>query len=111
MIPVILIVFASIGKKLVRQESGWKSEDFYLGPDLCLAAVGIGLVKIFDLLRHMPVVPPLHFIPYESEVALSTLLMIATFLLFTYILSEHRECAPSAIAGVWRSVSCTRQKL
>ena len=93
LIPIILIIFASVGKKLVRQESGWKSEDFYLGPDLCLAAVGVGLVKIFDLLRHLPSVPPTHFMPFEDELGLSTLLMMATFLLFIYILSEHRECA------------------
>lgn len=92
LIPVILVVVASIGKKLVRLERGWKSEDFYLGPDLCLAAVSVGLVKIFDLLRHLPSIPPAQFISFENEVALSTLLMIFTFSVFIYILSEHREC-------------------
>jgi hypothetical protein len=91
LIPVVLLFLGALGKKLARLETGWLAEDFYLGADLCLAAVSAGLLKIFDLLRHLPV-PEEKLVSFESEVGLSALLIVFTFFMFMYVLSEHREC-------------------
>jgi hypothetical protein len=94
-IPVMLLFLAALGKKIARTEKGWLLEDFYLGPDLCLAAVSAGLLKIFDLLRHLPV-PSEQLVPFEYDVALCSLLIVFAFTMFIYVLSEHRDCTGSS---------------
>ena len=90
-LPIMLLFIAAIGRKLSRAEKGWLAEDFYLGPDLCLAAISAGLLKIFDLLRHLPV-PAIQLVSFEYDVALSAFLIVFTFMMFIYVLSEHRDC-------------------
>jgi hypothetical protein len=107
-IPIMLLLVAALGKKLARTEKGWLFEDFYLGPDLCLAAVSTGLLKIFDLLRHLPV-PADQLVSFEYDVALSAVLIVVTFIMFIYVLSEHRECtgtSPRRFARTRLVVEC-----
>lgn len=101
LVPVILILVAAIGKKLSREGKGWKGEDFYIGPDLCLAAVSAGLLKIFDLLKHMPV-PADKLYDFEYGVGMSALLIIGTFGGFVFVLSEHRELIGENATGQFR---------
>ncbi len=91
LVPIILLIVAALGKKVSRTDPGWLLADFYLGPDLCIAAMSVGLLKIFDLLRHLPVPQP-QLRAFETEVGLSTLLIVASFMMFIYVLLEHREC-------------------
>jgi hypothetical protein len=90
-IPILFSLIAAFGKKLARVSTGWLLEDFYLGPDLCLAAISVGLLKIFDLLRHLPV-PEAQLANFEYEVGMATLLIVVSFLLFIFVVCEHREC-------------------
>jgi hypothetical protein len=92
LIPLLLLGVAALGKKVARTKEGWLWEDFYLGPDLCLAAVSTGLLKIFDLLRHLPV-PTGDTNNFAYDVGLCALLIVITFTSFIYVLTEHRECS------------------
>jgi len=94
LIPILLLGIASLGKKVSRTTSGWLAEDFYLGSDLCLAAVSTGLLKIFDLLRQLPT-PQGDLSAFAYDVALCALLLVFSFGSFIYVLLEERECLPT----------------
>jgi len=52
-IPIILIICGAFAKKLVRG-SKFQRSDFFLGIELCLAAMASALVYIFDLAKISP---------------------------------------------------------
>ncbi|HTQ23899.1 MAG TPA: hypothetical protein VMI09_04335 [Candidatus Binataceae bacterium] len=90
-IPIALLLIAALGNKVSRTAPGWLLTDFYLGPDLCLAAVSTGLFKIFDLLKRMPI-PQEKTANFVNDVASCAVLVIFTFGMYIYSLVEHREC-------------------
>ncbi len=85
-LPIMLLFIAAIVQKTFASgEKPRLAEDFYLGPDLCLAAISAGLLKIFDLLRHLPV-PAIQLVSFfEYDVALSAFLIVFTFMMFIYV--------------------------
>jgi hypothetical protein len=93
-VPVALLFVAAIGRKITREGRGWKSEDFFIGPDLCLVAVSTGLLRIFDLLKHLPV-PVAKIETFEYEAGLGVFLLIFTFAMYLFVLSEHRDLPAS----------------
>lgn len=90
LIPLLLLGTAGLGNKLSRTKNGWLAADFYVGPDLCLVAISTGLLRLFDLLRRVPV-PTDEVGPFVNDVALCGLLIVMTFAIFLYVLTEHRE--------------------
>jgi hypothetical protein len=90
-IPIALLLIGALGNKVSRTKSGWLLTDFYLGPDLCLAAISTGLFKIFDLLKRMPV-PKEETTNFVDDLAVCALLIVVTFAMYIYALVEHREC-------------------
>jgi len=49
-IPVVLLVIGSLGRKLARGR-GWRRSDFLLGPDLILASLSVAFVNLLDIAR------------------------------------------------------------
>ena len=87
-VPVLLAILGVFGKKLARGgvTTGFKRQDFYLGPEFTLAAVSASLVNVFDLLK------PGRAIPASREALLSN--FIAGFfglVLFLFVLSIHQD--------------------
>ena len=49
-VPLSIVVAGTIGKKVQRGVGGgWKREDFYAGPELCLAGISGALVNLFEI--------------------------------------------------------------
>ncbi|MDH1795233.1 hypothetical protein N5D50_03220 [Citrobacter portucalensis] len=51
-LPLILIFCGALIKKIVRS-SGWRKNDFYLGYELVVSAIGAALVNVFDLSKQV----------------------------------------------------------
>lgn len=88
-VPVILTMIGVIGKKLARgnaTSSGFKRQDFYLGPELTLAAVSSALLNIFDILK------PMRTTTLSRMALLSNIIIgFMGIVLFMWVLSFHQD--------------------
>jgi hypothetical protein len=92
LIPLLLLLVGAFGRKLARTGGGWLIEDMYLGQDLCVAALGAGLLKIFDLGRQIPAVSTSNVGLFVYDMGMSAVLLVIVFFLFIFVLCEHRSC-------------------
>jgi hypothetical protein len=77
LIPILLLGIAARGKKSCQNRHRLVARRFLSRPDLCSAAVSTGLLRIFALLRHLPV-PKDDVTSFASDVASSALLKSIT---------------------------------
>jgi hypothetical protein len=85
-IPLSLIAGGALVKKIVRG-AGWRRSDFFLGPELVLAALGAAMVYLVD-------VPDSTAGSYEErweDVAVTLIFIGISFLLLLFIMSTHQD--------------------
>jgi len=110
LVPIILVILGVISKKLVRgaaTSTGFKRQDFYLGPELTLAAISAALLNIFDILKITRTSP-------VSRIALLPNIIIAFmgFVLFMLVLSFHQDWASNgAIIEAGKPGKSTKKEL
>lgn len=88
-IPLLLIFSGAFAKKLVRG-SNWESRDFFLGVELCLAAMAAALVFVFDLSKLTSIQASTASSVMQTMVATASFLALCFFLLL-WILSIHQD--------------------
>lgn len=84
-IPVAFLFVGSLGKRLVRPETGPRREDFYFGVELVLAALSGALIHTYDLAGGGWDSPP------GSAVAAIAVFITLTILGFMIILVLQKE--------------------
>ena len=84
LLPLLLAIAGSLGKKLVRGTS-FKRSDFFLGLDLALGALSAGLVNLLDLAKDAGAIPNL-----GASLFFKSGYIAATFFLFLIILTLHQ---------------------
>jgi len=81
-IPVVLIAVTAFGQKLIEKVP-FRWRHFYLGLDLCVAAMAASLVNILDLLKRQP--------PEQHKIDFTVLFVVLCILLFVVLLAIHQE--------------------
>lgn len=84
-IPIILLLSGAVAKKLVRG-SGWKAQDFYLGVETSLAALGAAMVHFFDLQKQQ-----ISGAELGEQVASTASFLAIAFFLLLWVLSTHQD--------------------
>jgi hypothetical protein len=86
-VPIIFILVGAIGRKLVRG-TDWERRDFYLGVELCLAALSSNILFLIELLRAsaMTTATP----DYKGEVS-AALFLVVVFSIYMWLLSLHQD--------------------
>jgi hypothetical protein len=104
-IPVLLLLIGALGKKLARGPSGWEAEDLYLGPDLCVAALGMAAVRAVELMKQHP-----NAADTASKVALCSLVSVVTILMYVVTLAIHQDFVGETKkhwkAKLWMGLAC-----
>jgi hypothetical protein len=88
-IPIVILLVGALGNKLIRGEQGWKWEDFYLGPDLCLAALSTGLLKVLELVYRNPTDASQGNLLPEDELIVVCVITVTLFLFLLVICFHH----------------------
>jgi hypothetical protein len=84
LLPLLLAVAGSLGKKLVRG-TPFRRSDLFLGLDLTLGALSAGLVNLLDLAKDAATVPNLTATLFFTAGYIAT-----TFFFFLIILTLHQ---------------------
>lgn len=87
-IPLALLLAGALLRKIVRGD-GWKREDFFLGVELSLSALGTAMVYVYDLSR--PEASNLKGASVPERLVATTSFMIICLLLLFAVLAVHQD--------------------
>jgi hypothetical protein len=102
-VPVVLLLCGALSKKLVRGSS-WIRNDFFLGVELSLTALGSGLGYIAEITRSSRITN------FQEKGAVASVYCVTCFFLLFIVMSMHQdwEKRPQNINGqvIWLGLIC-----
>lgn len=87
-IPLALLLAGAVLRKIVRGD-GWKREDFFLGVELALSALGTAMVYVYDLTQ--PAAAGLMDAATSERMIATTVFMIICLCLLFVVISIHQD--------------------
>lgn len=88
-IPLLFIFCGAFAKKLVRG-SAWQQSDFFLGVELCLAAVASGLIYGFGLAK-LPVDQSGMVASLSGKITAIAIFLAICFFILLLVLAIHQD--------------------
>lgn len=88
-VPLLFIACGAFAKKLARG-SGWQRSDFFLGVELCLAAMAVALIYGLELAK-LPVNQPDTATSVTQKAASTAAYLALCFFILLWILTIHQD--------------------